>query len=1045
MSAYLEYREKLKEVCKNYTNKTVFSCVADNGEIRRLSFGRLYEAIIDFKSIMEEHNLKAGDRILILDDHTQSVLRTFLCASYWNLTTAIIDVGLPKNEIQYFTDFLDVRAIFTNTKLINKYNEETKKRYPILDIRDEEFRYADISGYTNKGSIEDTVDPDEDVIAIILSSGTTSSMKAVEITYESVMASLPVTENAARYGDNTDALFVFPMSHISGLITSLSFVLGGNTVKMVDTFSPIKLSNLFQAYKPAMFGMVPKVFEIMVQKMQQEIASSSRLVQLYYRFAFKTASFFNRKFGIKTVGKILMCPFSKMLFGGKIRILATGAAPCDSLTAETLINMGIRWIHIYASTEAGIPITLTSRHDKYAIDNVGRVDSNPNAKIIINNPDSDGIGEIYVKTSQIMKGYFREPQLTKEAFDNEYFKTGDLGYIDSEGYLHVTGRAKETILLHTGKKLSPVDLENILLPICNDECELAVCGIADNKTGFDRIHVFIEDRSLTQEKRETFTNMVMEKARKDAPMYPIEQVHFIDKIPKTSVGKVKRYLLVDKIQTSSQNNNQENTIQNNNVQTKDIVLGIIKSFANTDKQIEEKDNLEEIISLDSLVAMEICSMIEDKTGANIEADVMSVKTVEDLIKLVENNKEKKNIDKDVTHQYREPSTIVYSLFKFLSRIVSRFLYHPTVLRNELKDVDGPIVLLANHESALDVVNVVTQYKEKLSIVFGNNYYYSLPRIAQKLADACGVIHKQQFQSNTSDLTKMKEVIKAGGSLLIFPAGLMCEDGLSTPIPEATASFLKWLDTDVYMAKSIGTYFVMPKWSDVKRRGKSKVDIFKAFSTDELESSSEPELREKIDNLLYFDAYEDQEHDRFTYKRGDDTKGLEKVVYQCPVCKTKYSIVSNHNRLSCTACGYTQTMDTMGFLHCEDSKQEVRYVSSWVKWILEQRKQEINEDFSMSLHCEVSVMNGIDIGFRPAGEGKVTLNTTSVILDAIIDGQPRHIEKSVLDFPSLPFVPGKRFEIQDDMLSYRCFPDNPDMVMEWINTLKILHKRAIENE
>lgn len=1046
MEAYIEYRDKITEICKKYSKKAVFTCMADDGKIRRLSFSELYNAILNFKNIMDEHHLKAGDRIVILDDHTQSVMRTFISASFWNLTVAIIDVGLPNSEIQYFTDYLDVRAIFTNNQYSKKLKEETLQKLPILDLRDEEFRYADISGNGNKPILEDTVDPDKDVIAIILSSGTTSSMKAVEITYESVMASLPVTREAGGYKDNMDALLVFPMFHVSGLISALTIFMGGNSMKMVDTFSPIKLLDILQTYKPEMFGMVPKVFEIMVQKMQQEISSRSIWLQRYYRFAFNTASFFNRKFGIRLVGKVLMYPFSKLLFGGKLKILAVGAAPCDPLTAETLINMGIVWAFTYASTEAGIPITLTGRHDKYAIDNVGKADSNPNAEITIHNPDANGIGEIYVKTKQIMKGYFREPVLTKESFDNGFFKTGDLGYVDQEGYLHVTGRTKETILLQTGKKLSPVDLESVLAPVCEEECELAVCGVTDNETGFDQIHVFLENHNFKQEKRDNLVNLIMAKGKQDAPMYPIEQVHFIDKIPKTSVGKIKRYLLKEIAKNDADNTKEFNKQRKNNIQTKDssntkeTVIKILKSFSNINRQIQETDSLQEIIGLDSLVVMEICSIIEDELDVSLGTDATAVKTVEDLVKLVENkqNTIAPGNKKEMVH-YRKPSTLAYFLFRTLSKIVSKFLYNPKILRNELKNVDGPFVLLANHESALDVVNIVTQYKGKLNIAFGNNYYYSLPRIAQKIADACGVIHKQQFQSHVSDLTEMKEVIKAGGSLLIFPAGLMCEDGLSTPIPEATAPFIKWLGVDVYMARSIGTYFVMPKWSDIKRRGKSKIDVFKAFTAEELKSYSEIEFRNKLDELLYFDAYEDQEIDKFEYKNGDNTKGLENVVYQCPVCKTKYSIVADHNHISCTTCGFTQTMDTMGFLHCGNAEQEVRHVSLWVKWIQEQRSHEIGEGFSMNLSCKVSVMDGKDIGFRPAGQGKVTLNTTSVILDAVIDGQPRYIEKSIVDFPSLPFVPGKRFEIQDDMLSYRCFPDDPKMVMEWINTLKILHK------
>lgn len=389
--------------------------------------------------------------------------------------------------------------------------------------------------------------------------------------------------------------------------------------------------------------------------------------------------------------------------------------------------------------------------------------------------------------------------------------------------------------------------------------------------------------------------------------------------------------------------------------------------------------------------------------------------------------------------YKKTSIVVYGVFRFFSGIISKYLYNPQVIRNEIKNIEGPFILIANHQSALDAMNIVIQYKGKLRIVFGNNYYYSLSKIVQKLADACGVIHKQQFQSQLSDLIKIKNVIRQGEALLIFPAGLMCEDGLSTPVPEATASFLNSLRADIYMARLTGTYFVMPKWSSKNRRGKTKIDIYKLLSSDELITRSESEIKEVLDEAMYFDAYKDQEQDQFTYKNGENAEGLENVVYHCPVCKNKYTIKADYNRLSCSACGFTQTMDNMGFLHCENSEQEVRHVSEWAEWILRQRKLEIGPDFSMTTAAKISVMDGKGKGFRVAGEGTVILNNTSVILDGVIDGIHQRIEKSVRNFPSLPFVPGKRFEIQHGNISYRCFPDNPETVMEWINTLKILHK------
>ena len=76
----------------------------------------------------------------------------------------------------------------------------------------------------------------------------------------------------------------------------------------------------------------------------------------------------------------------------------------------------------------------------------------------------------------------------------------------------------------------------------------------------------------------------------------------------------------------------------------------------------------------------------------------------------------------------------------------------------------------------------------------------------------GVIPKQQFQTTVTDMKNMKAVVEAGQPLVIYPAGLMCEDGLSTPVPKATYKFLKWMNVDVYMARTEGSYFVMPKWS-----------------------------------------------------------------------------------------------------------------------------------------------------------------------------------------------------------------------------------------
>ena len=151
----------------------------------------------------------------------------------------------------------------------------------------------------------------------------------------------------------------------------------------------------------------------------------------------------------------------------------------------------------------------------------------------------------------------------------------------------------------------------------------------------------------------------------------------------------------------------------------------------------------------------------------------------------------------------------------------------------------------------------------MNFVISNSFYNSLP--IKGIMDRLGLIPKQQFQTTAKDMKKMKSVIDSGNSLVIYPAGLMCEDGLSTPIPSATYKFLKWLNVDVYVARTYGTYFAMPKWSKGFRPGKTYMDIYKLFSKEELENLDLDLVKSKTEDALLFDAYKEQEKYLVKYK------------------------------------------------------------------------------------------------------------------------------------------------------------------------------------
>ena len=159
---------------------------------------------------------------------------------------------------------------------------------------------------------------------------------------------------------------------------------------------------------------------------------------------------------------------------------------------------------------------------------------------------------------------------------------------------------------------------------------------------------------------------------------------------------------------------------------------------------------------------------------------------------------------------RTHNIFLYRLVQLLSWFVAIFAFKRKFLRNEIKNKKGPFVIIANHEAALDFVNLIGATRTPLSFVISNSFYNTLP--FKSIVTRLGMIPKQQFQTSLRDLGAMRSTIKNGNILVIYPAGLMCEDGHSTPIPAATYEFLKWLNTDVYVAKTIGTYFSMPKWA-----------------------------------------------------------------------------------------------------------------------------------------------------------------------------------------------------------------------------------------
>ena len=142
-------------------------------------------------------------------------------------------------------------------------------------------------------------------------------------------------------------------------------------------------------------------------------------------------------------------------------------------------------------------------------------------------------------------------------------------------------------------------------------------------------------------------------------------------------------------------------------------------------------------------------------------------------------------------KYKKPNLLCYRIAQIAAWLVATFIFRRKFQRNEIKGKKGPFVVIANHQAALDFVNLIGATSRPMSFVISNSFFNTLP--IRGFMEKMGVIPKQQFQTTVRDMKRMKTVIDRGEPIVIYPAGLMCEDGLTTPIPAATYKFLKWLD------------------------------------------------------------------------------------------------------------------------------------------------------------------------------------------------------------------------------------------------------------
>jgi long-chain acyl-CoA synthetase len=541
---------------KTYGDKTALEDLNET-PIQKVTYNQLFENVVKFGKALNKLGLKERDHIAVIGENRVQWGITYLTAMCFNYVIVPIDKNLSHNEILNILHESDsVAIVFSETygPLLREKGDALLKlkNYISMDLKKEENGFHSMTQLMgNESSALHTlphINPD-DLAEIIFTSGSLGRAKGVMLSQRNLAANLMAMTSMIKMYSTDRFLSVLPIHHTYEC--TCGFLCPAYTGGSVHYARSLKtVVDDLQKVKATMLLGVPLLYDKMFKKISKGIKEDkikSKVVPPLMKITDLLQGV-----GWKDVKKKVFKELHEK-FGGSIRIFIAGGAAPDPLVAKGLRELGFTFIQGYGLTETA-PILALNRLDNFK-DNAAGIPL-PGVEIKINNPDSEGIGEIFAKGKNVMLGYYKNPKLTEETFENSWFKTGDLGYIDSDGFLHISGRKKNVIISKSGKNIFPEEIEDILNrnPFIQ---ECLVYGEKDEKQ--DEIiavqlvtdaEAFIEyseknNVAITPEFIEKIIFEAIKQANKELTSYKqIKKFHIRNKeFEKTTTQKIKRYLV----------------------------------------------------------------------------------------------------------------------------------------------------------------------------------------------------------------------------------------------------------------------------------------------------------------------------------------------------------------------------------------------------------------------------------------------------------------------------------------------------------------------
>jgi long-chain acyl-CoA synthetase len=519
---------------------------------KAMTYKEFNQKVFAMIELLKNNGIRKGDKVALLSENMPNWAVAYFSVTYFGGVIVPVLPDFHPADVQHIIRHSEAKAVFVSNKHLQTIEEleDSNMKFVIrldtLEIIDELTNHSYMAKLTQRIASKELPKPDEnDMAALLYTSGTTGHSKGVMLSHKNLVTNAMSAYKNVHITQNDTFLSILPLAHtLECTVGMIVPILHGSDVVYIDkTPTPNVLIKAFSVVKPTMMLSVPLIIEKIHKNKILPKFTGSALMRFLYNIPFI------RKKLNKIAGKKLI-----ETFGGRIKFFGIGGAGISGYVETFLKEAEFPYIIGYGLTETSPLIAGTRIGHPIKIGSTGLPMVGVEIKIHEPNPNN-GEGEIYVKSPSVMLGYYKDEEQTKEVMDGEWFKTGDLGYIDEDGYLFISGRSKNVIIGSGGENIYPEQIESII-----NQHEAVLDSLVMETEGklIARIHLdyelidklFKANNTPENEVKEKIDNL-LEEMRKEvnsqvASFSKITKfVEQIEPFVKTPTKKIKRYLYTE--------------------------------------------------------------------------------------------------------------------------------------------------------------------------------------------------------------------------------------------------------------------------------------------------------------------------------------------------------------------------------------------------------------------------------------------------------------------------------------------------------------------